>query len=55
MIDPNFIQAHVQELVNHIMHMDKESLIQCIYPFWLYILMDGATRTSSRRRAYARR
>jgi hypothetical protein len=50
MIDPNFIQSEIQHIVMHIASMDKETLISCIYPFWLYILMDGATRTYSRRR-----
>lgn len=48
------IQYQIQNFVSHLMHMDKETLIQCVYPFWLYIIMDGATRMGSRKRAYSR-
>ena len=55
MIEINDVHYQIQAFVHHIMQMDKETLIQCIYPFWLYILMDGATRMgSSRRKSYAR-
>lgn len=49
------IQHQIQAFVTHLMQMDKDTLIQCVYPFWLYIIMDGATRMGgSRRKAYSR-
>ncbi len=36
-------------------HMDKDTMVGLGYSCWLYIIMDGATRCSSRRNSYSRR
>lgn len=48
------VQYQIQSLIQQVAHMDKDTLVTVLYPIWLYILMDGATRMGSRKRAYSR-